>query len=130
MHVLYRVITSRCIIRKAIAVKRGQTRWFVFCVVRRTAAADDDVRGWSRWRNWSGERLSGDWVFEEPVSGTRAEPVIMTLFSWEKTVFVYTTCRAAMRSTDVPRSHCSIPRTGSQRIFTYIYTYICYRGLP
>jgi len=73
------------------------------CVVRRTAAADDDVLGWSRWRNWSGERLSGDWVFEEPVSGTRAEPVIMTLLSWEKTMFVYTTCRAAMRSTDVPR---------------------------
>lgn len=91
------------IIRKANSIKRGQTQWFVFYMVRLTAAADDDVRGWTRWRNWSGERLSGDWVFEEPVSGTRAEPVIMTLLSWEKTVFVYTTCQAAMRSTDVPR---------------------------
>lgn len=29
---------------------------------------------WTRQRNWSGERLFGDWVFEEPAR-MRAEPV-------------------------------------------------------
>jgi hypothetical protein len=95
-------------------------------------AADYDVLGWSRWRNWSGERLSGDWVFEEPVSGTRAEPVNDSRLVGENRVRLYTTLLVGSRDpSDVPLRCVVCGRGPGQfsRLFTRMFIGTN-RGLP